>query len=98
MKLVQEGKSIGIAANTMRAVRSMQGDRPQTSGDMFGFDDSAIQDAVKMAGVASRKQREIGDRLAAITGAAKRPEVARKEGVDVRDPAALPARIAQLRA
>lgn len=98
MKLVQEGKSIGIAANTMRAVRSMQGDRPQTSGDMFGFDDSAIQDAVKMAGVASRRQREIAERLAAITGASKRPEIAAKEGVDVRDPQALPARIAQLRA
>ena len=98
MKLVQEGKSIGIAANTMRAVRSMQGDRPQTSGDMFGFDDSAIQDAVKIAGVASRRQREIGERLAAITGAAKRPDIARREGVDVRDPQALPARIAQLRA
>lgn len=98
MKLVQEGKSITVAANAMRAVRSMQGDRPQNTADMFGFDDSAIQDAVKMANVAARKQREIAERLAAITGAAKRPEIARREGVDVRDPESLPKRIAELRA
>ncbi len=96
MKLVQDGKSITLAANTMRAVQTMM--PSASSGDLFGFDDSAIQEGVKMAAVASAKQREISERLAAITGASKRPELAKKEGIDVRNPHAMAARISQLRA
>ena len=98
MKLVQEGKSIALTANTMRAVKVTMGDRDPGNLDLFGFDDSAVQEAIKMAGVAVRRQREIGERLAAITGASKRPELAAKEGVDVRNPKSMAARIAELRA
>ncbi|MBN8727438.1 MAG: hypothetical protein J0H15_07005 [Xanthomonadales bacterium] len=98
MRLLQDGKPIHTATNTMRAAMAMRGDRPAEQGDIFGFDDSAIQDAIAMAGVASRKQRELSERLAAVTGAAKRPGIARREGVDVRDPESLPRRIAEMRA
>jgi hypothetical protein len=96
MKLLQDGKSITTAVNTMHAVRTMA--PSQASGDMFGFDDSAIQDGIKMAGAASKHQRDIAERLAAITGASKRPELAKKEGIDVHNPKALAQRIAQLKA
>lgn len=96
IKLVQEGRPIGQAANTMRAVSTF-GRGPQT-GDMFGFDDSAIQDATRMAQLATSKQRDIAERLAAITGASKRPELAAREGIDVKNPQAMAARIEQLRA
>lgn len=64
---------------------------------MFGLNDSAIRDAEAMAEVAAGKQRDINERLAAITGAAKRPELARKEGIDVHNQQAVQARIEQLR-
>lgn len=98
MKLVQEGKSINAAVNTMRAVHAMRGDAPAENLDLFGFDDSALLEATRMADVAATRQRDIGQRLAAVTGAAKRPELARKEGVDVSDPDALAKRIEGLRA
>lgn len=51
MKLVQEGKSITVAAKAMRAAKSMQGVRPQGTADMFEFDDSEIQVFLKMSGL-----------------------------------------------
>jgi hypothetical protein len=96
MKAVQEGKSIGVAANLMRAVKAMGGGHE--TADLYGFDDSAMKEAEQMATVATKKQRDLSERLAAITGAAKRPELAAKEGIDVRNPTAVVKRIAQLRA
>ncbi|MGE0344092.1 MAG: hypothetical protein AB7O86_13620, partial [Porticoccaceae bacterium] len=98
MKSVQDGKSIGLAVNTMRAVKMLLGDSPPGSVDMFGHDDSAMREAEKMAEFAHKKQRELSDRLNAITGAAKRPEMAKREGVDIRDKQALQKRIGELKA
>jgi hypothetical protein len=82
----------------MRAAKSIRGDRPAQQGDIFGLNDSGMRDASAMADAAAKRQREIGQRLAAISGAAKRPEVARAEGIDVHNPDAVRQRIAELRA
>jgi len=74
---------------TIQAVQAMGAQPSDTTGDLFGFDDSAIREAEQMAALVARKQREIGERLSAITGAARRPEIARREGIDVRDPEAV---------
>lgn len=95
MKMVQDGKSITLAANTMRAVMTLAPSKG--SGDLFGFDDSAIIENEKLAGAAVAKQRAISDRLAAITGASKRPDLAKAEGVNVHDPMAVAKRIEQLK-
>lgn len=95
MKLVLEGTSIQNAANMMRAATGVRGAVTQ-SGDLFGFDNSAIDVLKRMAAYATKKQREIAERLAAVRGAAKRPELARKEGVDVNDPEAVRRRVAEL--
>lgn len=84
MKMVQEGKSVGLAQNTMRAIQTLA--PSQDNGDLFGFNDSAIKDAKRMGELALAKQREINEDLAAVSGAVKRPERARKRGVDVHDP------------
>lgn len=96
MKAVMDGKSITNSINLMQAVKSMTGDREST-GDLFGFDDSAMREAEQMAEYASKVQRDLGQRLSAITGAAKRPEIARAEGIDVKDEAAIQTRIEELR-
>lgn len=80
MKRLQQGDTLTKAVNVMRAAKSIMGDRPAEQGDIFGMDDSAMREASAMADVAAKRQRDIGQRLAAITGAAKRPEVARAPG------------------
>jgi Large polyvalent protein associated domain 38 len=97
MKLIQEGKSINNAVNMMQAVKAISGGRGEATTDMFGFDDSAMREAEEMAKIASKKQADISQDLSAVTGASKRPEVAKKYGVDVRDPASLQAKIDELR-
>ena len=97
LKAVQDGQSIINAVNLMQAVKALASGRSDTTGDLFGLDDSAMKEAAAMAKVASRNQRQLSERLAAIQGATKRPELARKEGVDVKDPQALLAKIAELK-
>jgi hypothetical protein len=64
--------------------------------DLFGNDDAALEAGKAQAKRASALQREIKEQIATVRGAAKRPEKAAELGVDVRDPAALQAKIAQL--
>ena len=96
LKALQEGKSIETATNLMQAVSALGGGA--TTGDMFGFDDSAMQQALAMAKEATRRQREIQQRISAISGASKNPQLAKAEGIDVHDPEALQERARQLRA
>ena len=100
MKAVQDGKSITNAVNTMRAVQALAADRgpAQTSGDMFGLDDSAMREAEGMAKVASSMQRAIDEQIRSVKGAANRPDLAKRHGVDVRDPEGLKRRIQDLEA
>lgn len=97
--MVNEGKSILIAVNTMKAVDLMAAERMAkgAQGDIFGFDDSAMKEASKMAKLASSQQRKISEQIAAVSGASKRPELAKKMGVDVQDPDGIQKRIVELR-
>jgi hypothetical protein len=98
IKAIQEGKSPLAAVNTIKAVQAISKDRPPTEGgDLFGFDDSAMKEAEEMAKIATLKQNQIAQRLAAISGASRRPEIAKKEGIDIKDPEALKKREKELR-
>ena len=97
LKALQDGKSLTVAENMVKAVRSMTGDTgPTSSADMFGFDDSAMKEAERMAKAAAAKQAEIQKTLSAVKGASKNPELAAKEGIDIRDKDALKQRIEDL--
>jgi hypothetical protein len=96
IKAIADGKSAATAVNMMQAVRALAGEADTTT-DMFGFDDSAIKEAEEMAKIASRKQKEIQTRLSAISGAARNPQLAASEGIDIRDPQAVNNRINELR-
>lgn len=97
--MVNEGKSILVAVNTMKAVDLMAAERMAkgAQGDIFGFDDSAMREASTMAKKASSQQRKISEQIAAVSGASKRPELAKKMGVDVQDPEGIQKRIVELR-
>ncbi len=97
--MVNDGKSILYATNMMRSLDLMASERAAAGqqGDIFGFDDSAMVDAAAMAKKASSAQRHISEQIAAVSGAVKRPELARKMGVNVEDPEGIKKRIAELR-
>lgn len=99
IKAVQDGKSAANAANLMLAVKTMAAERGavDSTGDMFGFDDLAMREAESMARIATAEQRRLSEQLSAVQGAAKRPEQARKLGVDVADPEAVRTKIAELK-
>ncbi len=98
IKAIQDGKTITVAENMVKAVRTMTDDTaPKSSGDMFGFDDSALKEAEALARKAAAKQADIQKTLSAVQGAAKNPERAAKEGVDVKDPEAVKRRIEELK-
>jgi hypothetical protein len=92
-----QNKSAAEALNLMRAVQVIA-PKPAEGGmaDMFGFDESAMLEAQEMAKIATQKQREVGQRLSAITGASKNPKLAAAEGIDIKDPIAVKRRIAEL--
>ena len=96
LKAIEDGKSITVAENMVKAVRSMTDDSPTSSLDMFGFDDTALKQAEQLARAAAAKQAEIQKTLSAVKGAAKNPTLARKEGVDINDPEGLNRRIQEL--
>ena len=99
LQKLQEGKGVSYTENFIRAVKSMEGDQGGSETmDMFGQDTSASIEADKMVKIASRKQRELRERLSAIKGAAKNPKLAKAEGVDIKDPNSLNKRIEQLTA
>lgn len=68
----------------------------EKTGDLFGFDDSAIQQAEAQARTVADVIRGLREQINSVRGAAKRPEIARKMGVDVKDPEAIKKKVAEL--
>jgi hypothetical protein len=98
MKAVRDGKSINVATNLMQAVKVMSsGGLRGTTLDIFGDDTKALEEAAAMADYAAKKQREVQNRLSAISGAAKRPDIAKAEGINVNDLDAVKRRVEELR-
>ena len=98
MKYVQDGKSINFAVNTMRSARAAGFQGNTEDGDLFGFDDSFAKEAEAISNEATKQQRAARSELAAISGAAKRPELARQGGVNVKSQKVTDAKIAELKA
>lgn len=92
-----EGQSDAAAANLVKAVAVLAEGQPEQL-DMLGFDSSALKQAKAMAKFVASKQSEAGKHLAAISGAAKSPAIAKQYGVDVKNPKALAVKIEELKA
>ncbi|MET6758922.1 LPD38 domain-containing protein [Pseudoalteromonas sp. NCIMB_1079] len=96
--IADDQRSITFVKNLIHAVSALNTNQDQggQSGDLFGFDDSAMQEAEQMAKVAAANQRDIRNRLSAIRGAANKPEIAKAEGINVKNPKALKKRTDEL--
>jgi hypothetical protein len=96
-KAALAGEKPESLSNLISAARLETGGAPEQL-DLLGSDDSAIDRMQAMAKRATNAQRAIAEQIRAVQGAAKRPELARKLGVDVGDPQTVLARIDSLKA
>jgi len=93
-----EGLHPQDVGNVVRAALTMGADTSTgIQMDLLGEDVSINDEMERRRKIASQRQREISDQLNAVRGAAKRPEQARRLGVDVKDPVAVQAKVQQLR-
>jgi|GEM_PF-4889991 len=96
-KFALQGKGPDFLTNVIKASKAEAGQRAE-SLDLFGKDDSAMKTMAEQAERASQFQKDIVEQIRAVQGAAKRPEAARKLGVDVKDPDGVVKRISELKA
>lgn len=95
---VLEGQPIDVSVNLMRVMQSeFGGSGTAEQMDLFGADDSAMQAMREQAKRAAIIQRNLREQVAAVQGAAKRPEKAREMGVDVQNPEAVRQRVQELK-
>lgn len=91
------GEPPAVLSNLVRAYElETRGSSPKAL-DLFGSDDAAIKQMEERAKRATLFQRQIGERIRAIQSSAKRPELAKAEGVDIKDPAAVLNRVRELK-
>ena len=65
-------------------------------GDLFGTSDENLNKAVALVKASQTRIQQIDNQILSVKGAVKRPEAAREMGVDVKDPEAILAKIAEL--
>ena len=65
-------------------------------GDLFGVDDSAMREMVALSKAAGELVKQNKQRILAVKGVIKRPEIAREMGVDINNPDAVRAAVAAL--
>lgn len=65
-------------------------------GDLFGMDDTAMREMVMLSKAAGELVKQNKQRILAVKGVIKRPEIAREMGVDINNPDAVRAAVAAL--
>jgi len=96
LKLAQTQK-IQDVVNQVLAAKSMPIEEGAANLDMFGFDDSGYKTIQQMAKIATRRQNELKQDISAIQGASKNPVIAKKYGVDVKDPESAKAAVSRMK-
>lgn len=95
---ILDGQPIDVSVNLMRVMQSEFGGAGTAEQmDLFGADDSAMQAMREQAKRAALIQRNLREQVAAVQGAAKRPDKARQMGVNVEDPEAVRQRVQELK-
>lgn len=91
--------TLEIHTRRLKAYKDENGssaDGGEVQTDLFGNDDSAMIEMVKISKAAGELVKENKQKILAVKGVVKRPQVAREMGVDINDPEAVKAAIAQL--
>jgi hypothetical protein len=90
------GERPDLLSNLIKAAQIESGGRADQL-DLLGANDEAMRRMETMARRAAAAQRTFAEQIRAVLGAAKRPELAKKLGVDVGDPEGTLKRVAALR-
>ena len=91
--------TLEIHTRRLKAYKDENGssaDGGEVQTDLFGNDDSAMIEMVKISKAAGELVKENKQKILAVKGVVKRPQVAKEMGVDINDPEAVKAAIAQL--
>lgn len=91
--------TLEIHTRRLKAYKDENGssaDGGEVQTDLFGNDDSAMLEMVKISKAAGELVKENKQKILAVKGVVKRPQVAKEMGVDINDPEAVKAAIAQL--
>lgn len=91
-----DGKPADYITNLVHAANAASQGRAETL-DLFGRDDSAMQAIEAQARRAQTIQRGLREQISSVQGAARKPDTARKLGVDVKDPESIRQKIDALR-
>jgi len=93
-----KGRKPAVIANYLKAIQARMGAKPSAKQlDLFGADDSAMLEMEAQADRATAIQKELQEQVTAVQSAARRPETAKKLGVDVKDPEGIQKRVAELK-
>lgn len=97
VRAMMGGAGVADAANAVRAAVASAGEAQATQGDFFS--NTGLEEQWLAQGkIASQRQKGLREQIAAVQGAAKKPEVAKRLGVDVKDPSGVQKRIVDLKA
>lgn len=91
--------TLEIHTRRLKAYKDENGssaDGGEVQTDLFGNDDSAMIEMVKISKAAGELVKENRQKILAVKGVVKRPQVAKEMGVDINDPEAVKAAIARL--
>ena len=97
LKLVNE-KPLEQAINILHAAKTIEPKAQEMGGDLFGFDDSGMKLAEDMGKLALEKQKALSADINTIERAGKQPAIAKKYGIDVKDPEAIKAKVKDMKA
>lgn len=91
------GDSPQLLSNLLRAVKSESGGSTKQL-DLLGNDDAAMLKMQVMAERATTAQRELVEQVRSVQSAARRPEIAKRFGVDVSNPEGVLRKVNELKA
>ena len=63
------------------SVLSLEKPKENSSGDLFGFDDSAVKEAEEIAKLVAKDKKEINNKIRAVKGASNNPKAAEEMGL-----------------
>jgi hypothetical protein len=98
LRAALKGEAPAFAANVTRASQVMGVSVKEDQMDLFGEDDSAMQNIDRMAADASAIQAELGRLVSSVSGAVNNPGRAKQLGIDVNDPESIKRTLDKLKA
>lgn len=90
-------EAIGDSLHALKLKQDRGEIKTSEQGDLFGSNDAVLKAALSEGKKAAKFRQQIRDRIKAVENAAKNPEIAAEEGVDVSQPESVLGRVQELK-